>query len=230
MPWGYKAAHRSSSLFLTTHISFLSKDQRSFYLSLLYPFFSLCIQHFHCLGAVRIHSTHPHRNTCCLSFSEMKLCVSFSALLATLLFAVAQVESFPVKRSPRLATLPLKRLPQRRDVHPSIVSFAADAFLNTRCGIDPGFPQLLQQHINRSHRRHARMNGLEGPSSAELAKRLQKRLDAVEFQKYDKRFNRVGVDKASSFSDESPSVNGENTLVSHKAQHGNGAAGGNPNL
>lgn len=68
----------------------------------------------------------------------MQLGVSFSLLLTTLLFAVAQVESFPVKRSPRLATLPLKRLPQRRDVHPSIVSFPVDALLETYCGTDSG--------------------------------------------------------------------------------------------
>ena len=76
------------------------------------------------------------------------------------------------------------------------------------------------------------MNGLEGPSSAELAKRLQKRLDATEFQKYDKRFNRNGVGKTSSFSDESPSVdvNDANTLASHKGQQGNGVGTGDPNV
>ena len=55
-------------------------------------------------------------------------------------------------------------------------------------------------------------------TSAELAKRLQKRLDVTEFQKYNKRFNRNGVGKSSSFGKESPSVdvNGANTLASHK--------------
>ena len=39
------------------------------------------------------------------------------------------------------------------------------------------------------------MNGLEGPSDAELAKRLQKRLDLVEFPEFDKRYNRNGVNR-----------------------------------
>ena len=41
------------------------------------------------------------------------------------------------------------------------------------------------------------MRGLQGPSDAELAKRLQKRLDLVESQKFDKRYNRIGLDKIS---------------------------------
>ena len=68
----------------------------------------------------------------------MQLGVSFSLLLATLLFAVAQVDAVPVKRSPRAIKLPLKRLPQQRDVHPTIVSFTVDVLLETRCDIDFG--------------------------------------------------------------------------------------------
>jgi len=89
----------------------------------------------------------------------MQLGLSSSFLLTALLFALAQVEAAPVNR-PRTVTLPLKRLPQQLDVHPTV---------------------RLQQHINRSHCRHARMNGLEGPSVVELAKRLQKRSRLAEF-------------------------------------------------
>jgi len=94
---------------------------------------------------------------------------SFSFLLAALLFAIAQVEAVPVNLSPRMVTMPLTRLPRRSDVPPSI---------------------LLQQHINRGHRRHARMNGVLGPSDAELVKRMEKRLYQA---RYDKRYSRPGI-------------------------------------
>ena len=55
------------------------------------------------------------------SLCTMQLSLSFSFLLTTLLFTLAQVEAFPTKRSPRTVTLPLKRLSQPSDVHPSIV-------------------------------------------------------------------------------------------------------------
>lgn len=129
--------------------------------------------------------------------------LSFPFLLTALLFTLAQVEAVPVKRSPRTVTLPLKRLPQPSDVHPSI---------------------LLQQHINRGHRRHARMSGLEGPSDAELVKRLEKRLNQANFQKNDKRFNRNGVDRVSASGNEDVEIKGANLLGSKK--HGNGTRNG----
>ena len=43
------------------------------------------------------------------------------------------------------------------------------------------------------------MNGFDGPSTAELAKRLQKRLHLAQPPTYDKRFNRNGVNKDSTF-------------------------------
>ena len=48
----------------------------------------------------------------------------------------------------------------------------------------------MQQHINRSERRYAQMNGLPFPSDHELRKRLEKRLYQA---KYNKRYNRDGV-------------------------------------
>jgi len=51
----------------------------------------------------------------------MQLSHSFSFLLTGLLFVFAQVEASPTKREPGIVTLPLKRLPQSTDVHPSIV-------------------------------------------------------------------------------------------------------------
>ena len=63
------------------------------------------------------------------------------------------------------------------------------------------------------------MNGLEGPSTAELAKRLEKRINLAQFPKYDKRFNRNGVNKVPS-GDGGVGIKGANTLVSH--HHGDG--------
>lgn len=127
----------------------------------------------------------------------MQLGYSFSFLLVVFLFALAEVEAVPVKRSPKMVTLQLKRLPQRSDLPPAI---------------------RLQQHINRSHRRHARMNGFEGPSDAELAKRMEKRFNQAHIPKYDKRFNRNGVTIPVP-NDEDVSVKGANLLGSN--QQGN---------
>jgi len=63
------------------------------------------------------------------------------------------------------------------------------------------------------------MNGLEGPSTAELAKRLEKRSNLAEFPKYDKRFNRNGVNRVPSGD---IGVKGANTLVSHLDGDGDG--------
>lgn len=52
----------------------------------------------------------------------MQLGLSFSVLLTTLLFALAQAAAVPVKRSPGVVTLPLKRLAQQPGVHPTVVS------------------------------------------------------------------------------------------------------------
>jgi len=63
------------------------------------------------------------------------------------------------------------------------------------------------------------MNGLEGPSTAELEKRLEKRLNLAQFPKYDKRFNRNGVNRDSSGD---VGTKGANTLVSHVDGDGDG--------
>lgn len=111
---------------------------------------------------------------------------SFSFLLAALLFALAQVEGAPVTQPPCMVTMPLKRLPQRSDIHPSI---------------------LLQQHINRGHRRYARMNGLPAPSDALLLKRLEKRVNQANFEK---RYNRNGINPVLASDDFNVTVTGSN--------------------
>lgn len=63
------------------------------------------------------------------------------------------------------------------------------------------------------------MNGREGPSTAELAKRLQKRLNLAQFPKYDKRYNRIGTNKVSAPGDGTQNLKGANMLVPHP--HGN---------
>ncbi|KAF9790487.1 acid protease [Thelephora terrestris] len=122
--------------------------------------------------------------------------MQFSFLLTVLLLALAQVEAAPVKPQQRTVTLPLKRLPQRSDLPPTV---------------------LLQQHINRSHRRHARMTGREGPSDAELVKRMEKRLHQA---RYDKRFNRNGVNVPAS-NNEDVGIKGPNRLDSNQLGNGN---------
>ena len=90
----------------------------------------------------------------------MQLQLSFSVLLSTLLVvlsASSNVDARPFARGPveGMITLPLKRINQRDDIHPQL---------------------LLQQHINRGHRRLARMVGREEPNSLELRDKLRKRL------------------------------------------------------
>ncbi|KAI1797305.1 acid protease [Ganoderma leucocontextum] len=111
----------------------------------------------------------------------MQLALSFSTLLASVLVVLSAtdsgVQAAPAKRA-RTITLPLTRLHQNRgDVHPQV---------------------LLQQHINRSQRRIARMKGVAPPSKRDLEHNLAKRLfippggrpGTVPFEK---RFNRQGA-------------------------------------
>lgn len=84
---------------------------------------------------------------------------SFLLLLASLLFIQPMsIDAGPIKRDTKMVILPLKRLQQRTDIHPTI---------------------LLQQHINRGHRRHARMTGRRGPSDAILVENLHKRFSRI---------------------------------------------------
>lgn len=113
----------------------------------------------------------------------MQLQLSFSVLLSTLLVVLSttgDVESHPFKRQPvgGMVTLPLKRIVQRDDIHPQV---------------------LLQQHINRGHRRLARMTGREEPTTLELRDKLAKRMFILESgptsrraHSHTKRFNRQG--------------------------------------
>ncbi|KAF9046830.1 aspartic peptidase A1 [Hymenopellis radicata] len=84
-----------------------------------------------------------------------------------------------------MITLPLKRLDQRSDLHPQL---------------------LLQQHINRSVRRLARMTGNAVPTDDDLRRNLEKRVASLAddplFKRYnpyippalnEKRYNRAGT-------------------------------------
>lgn len=57
------------------------------------------------------------------------------------------------------------------------------------------------------------MNGLQGPSDADLAKRMEKRMDQAKFEK---RFNRNGVNSISIPSDEGSSIEDVNVLSSNE--------------
>lgn len=129
----------------------------------------------------------------------MQLGLSFSLLLASLLFSLSSgVQAAPAKRGAGMVTLPLKRIHQvRDDIHPQVVSttnlFEAQSVLTRR--------QLLQQHINRGLKRYARMTGREQPSKRELEENMEKRLylpaSGPGSRKPAKRYNRHGAGKGS---------------------------------
>ncbi|KAF5366999.1 hypothetical protein D9758_003986 [Tetrapyrgos nigripes] len=105
----------------------------------------------------------------------MQLKLSFASLLTGVLLALSaqDAEARPlVNRNSGVVTLPLKRIAQRDDIHPSI---------------------LLQQHINRSNRRLARFTGRDAPSELELRSNIERRVAALEDPALAKRFNRSGV-------------------------------------
>ncbi|KAI0833254.1 acid protease [Trametes gibbosa] len=113
----------------------------------------------------------------------MQLALSFTTLLASVLVILSatgnSVDAAPAKRS-RSVTLPLTRLHQNRaDVHPQI---------------------LLQQHINRSVKRYARMTGRAAPTKREMAEKIAKRMfipPGGRPKAISKRYNRQGAkDKA----------------------------------
>jgi len=106
----------------------------------------------------------------------MQLKLSFSLLLSSLLLGYQHVDAVPVKRNPGMVTLPLKRLEHRRgDIHPQV---------------------FLQQHINRGHKRLARMTGRDEPSVIQLRANLERRLESLQDSQLEKRYNRHGVKKA----------------------------------
>ncbi|KAJ3828234.1 acid protease [Lentinula raphanica] len=107
----------------------------------------------------------------------MQLQLSFATLLAGVLFALSTVQDAdarPTKRSPGTVTLPLKRVPRAEGIPPTV---------------------YLQQHINRAHKRLARMKKREVPSDLQLRQNIERRMLALEDSPLDKRFNRQGVKK-----------------------------------
>ena len=122
----------------------------------------------------------------------MQLALSLSVLLASLLLAV---DALPYRRDAGLVTLPLKRLHgQRSDVHPQLVSHTLIS--STIAPYDERLPQLLQQHMNRGHKRLARMTGRAEPTTEQQLAKLHKRMFLLESgpgSHSDKRFNRDGV-------------------------------------
>ncbi|KAF8896228.1 acid protease [Infundibulicybe gibba] len=110
-------------------------------------------------------------------------CSIFSQFLVIVLVAIfcKDVQAAPVKRGVGMVSLPLRRVQQRGDVHPLV---------------------LLQQHINRSQQRFARMTGREPPPEAELRTNLEKRVlslpaDVFASVELSKRYNTQGAKKIS---------------------------------
>ncbi|TFY61682.1 hypothetical protein EVG20_g6965 [Dentipellis fragilis] len=106
----------------------------------------------------------------------MQLVLSFSVLLGSILVALSApsgVEALPTRRYNGMVTLPLTPLRQRSDVHPKV---------------------LLQQHINRSNRRLARMTRRTAPSEESMRDALVKRVALLEQEGVlVPRYNRQGV-------------------------------------
>lgn len=99
--------------------------------------------------------------------------LKFSILLASLL-VVLPTDALPVSNlSPRMVTLPLKRIQRRSDLPPQI---------------------LLQQLVNRGDRRLARMTKRDGPTTAEMTDRIERRaLALADDERLQRRYNRFGV-------------------------------------
>lgn len=107
----------------------------------------------------------------------MQLGLSFSTLLATVLVALSATETaeaLPYNRRAGTITMPLRRVPANTDIHPQV---------------------LLQQHLNKAHKRLARMTGRAETEDNILRERLDKRLFLLPNQKHAKRYNRIGVPK-----------------------------------
>lgn len=107
----------------------------------------------------------------------MQLALSFSALLACLLVTLSSVDNAQAlltKRGGNTVTLPLKRIHGARDdVHPQV---------------------LLQQHLNRSLKRYAKMTKRAQPSKRELEDKIQRRIAThMPYVRHEKRFNRHGT-------------------------------------
>jgi hypothetical protein len=106
-----------------------------------------------------------------------------------------------------MVTLPLKRLEQRSDLHPTI---------------------LLQQHINRSHRRYARMSGREEPTSEQLEASIVKRFNRISIQSNQRRHhqhNDSNMDTNGSVSSGS-TADGDSTTGGDFTTGGNSTTGG----
>lgn len=116
--------------------------------------------------------------------------IGFSLLLASLLLAF--VDAVPIRRPTGMVTLPLKRLQQRTDLHPTI---------------------LLQQHINRSHRRYARMSGRKEPTSEQLEANIVKRFSRVGIQSKQRRHHKQNGNKDANGSVSSGSNAGGNSTT-----------------
>ncbi|KAG9224715.1 hypothetical protein PTI98_010130 [Pleurotus ostreatus] len=104
----------------------------------------------------------------------MQFQLAFIATLLVVLYA-GNVDALPAKRGAGMVSLPLRRVQQlKRDVHPHI---------------------LMQQHINRSQRRFARMTGRDGPTDADLVSNLEKRLFLLpsDPKQHGKRYNIGGT-------------------------------------
>ncbi|KAK0450070.1 acid protease [Armillaria borealis] len=138
----------------------------------------------------------------------MNLSLSFYALLAGVLLALSaqDADAHPVIKRGGSATLPLKRIQQRSDLHPQI---------------------LHQQNINRALRRLARMTGRQAPSDAELRRNLEKRVASLENDPVYKRYHRyTPPGNSKRFNRDGVSGSRVNAVVGRKHSHNQGSNNG----
>ncbi|EKM78686.1 hypothetical protein AGABI1DRAFT_114293 [Agaricus bisporus var. burnettii JB137-S8] len=143
--------------------------------------------------------------------SFMLLLTGVFVVLSNTLF----INALPIseKRNSGVVTLPLKRVKTSRSLHPQI---------------------LLQQNINRSNRRLARMTGRDEPTTEELERHLVRRVASVEgLEGLEKRYNRGGVPKSKAkggASNKGTSKKGKQSKGSSNHQGGEGSTKVSPDV
>lgn len=95
--------------------------------------------------------------------------ICFLVLLAAL------AQAAPFQETPKLHKLVLRRTPTVRDGEVSLTVLDSDSELT----LAQHHLIAFQRHLNSAAKRHARMTGVEEPSTAELHGRMVKRVSAT---------------------------------------------------
>jgi hypothetical protein len=131
----------------------------------------------------------------------MQLGLSFSVLLGSILFALSGTsDAAPIKRNAGFISVPLTRLHGiRSDVSAEV---------------------QLQQHMNRAHKRHARMLNLTPLSDTELTRRVHARALPASSSSREKRYNRIGTNVAGAKDEKWTLLNDADLETADDKKHG----------